>query len=68
MVDGNTPQHDAKELSKLLFEARESLTMWADVVESQSGVPDTYTRGLVDQIDVYRSRFGWNPDGYGHET
>jgi hypothetical protein len=59
---------DAARLSKLLFSARESLSMWADVVESRSGRPDQYTRRLVAEIDAYRAEQGWNPDGFGGET
>lgn len=56
-----------RELSRLLFEARESCEMWADVVEKRVG-PDTYTRGLVERIDAYRAARGWSPHGFGGET
>lgn len=56
------------ELSRLLFEARESIDMWADVVESRAGEPATYERSLVNRIDAYRARQGWNPDGFGGES
>jgi hypothetical protein len=59
---------DPVELSKLLFEARESLSMWADVVESRAGKPDDSTRGLIARIDHYRAERGWDPDGFGNEA
>lgn len=59
---------EARRLSGLLWEARESLSMWADVVEGQSGRTDVYTRGLVERIDVYRGERGWSPNGFGGET
>jgi transcriptional regulator with XRE-family HTH domain len=59
---------DAVRLSRLLFEARESLQMWADSVESRSGQPDHYTRALVRQIDEFRAERGWSPQGFGGES
>jgi hypothetical protein len=46
-------------LPTLLLEARESLSMWADVVERISGRPDLYTRSLIAEIDGYRAELGW---------
>lgn len=56
------------DLSRLLFEARESVEMWADVVEARMGVPDSYTRGLVERLDAYRAERGWSPHGFGGEN
>lgn len=58
---------DARQLSKLLFEAREAIDMLADMCESRAKVADTYDRDLVRRIDAYRFERGWNPDGYGNE-
>lgn len=58
---------DAKRLSRLLFAARESVEMFADIVEARAGKPDTYTRRLVSEIDQYRAERGWSPHGFGHE-
>lgn len=55
------------ELSKLLFEAREEIEMWADVVESHSGQPASQTRDVLARLDAYRAERGWPPHGYGHE-
>jgi hypothetical protein len=55
------------ELSKLLFEARDSLEMWAAVVEGRTGRTDVYTRGLVAKIDRYRATRGWPATGFGAE-
>jgi hypothetical protein len=51
----------------MLFQARENLEMWADVVESKTGLPAASVRRLVDEIDEYRSEHGWNPNGFGRE-
>lgn len=59
--------YDAPELSRLLFEAREQIEMWSDVVEGRSGKPSRYTRDLVKRIDLYRAERGWSPDGFGGE-
>lgn len=56
----------AQELSKLLFEARESLDMWADVVRAQYK-DDPYLRDLIARIDAYRAAQGWRSNGYGNE-
>jgi hypothetical protein len=55
------------ELSKLLFEARELIEMFADVVESRTGAVDASMRVVVCRIDEYRAGRGWNPDGFGAE-
>lgn len=62
-----TEMSEAARLSRLLFQARESLDMWRDVVEIRTGKTDAYTRGLVQQIDDYRAEKGWPADGWGGE-
>lgn len=59
---------EAARLSKLLFEAREGLEMWADSVEARLGGTPHYARDLVRQIDAYRAERGWNPHGFGGES
>ena len=61
------PPLNDHDLSRLMFEARESLSMLADIVDSQTGRADRYTRSLVERIDSYRESRGWNPDGFGGE-
>lgn len=56
------------ELSKLLFEARDSIEGLADVVECQTGRAARYERKLVERIDAFRAKRGWSPDGFGGET
>lgn len=60
--------NDAAELSRLLFEAREQIDMWADVVEARTSKPANYTRDLVKRIDLYRAERGWSPHGFGGES
>jgi hypothetical protein len=59
---------DAARLSKLLWDARESIEMWADTVEVRTGQPDRFNRDLVARIDAYRAERGWSPDGFGGES
>lgn len=59
---------DAAKLSRLMFEARESLSMWRDVVESQTGKTDHYTTKLIARIDEYRAERGWPANGFGGES
>lgn len=58
---------EAAELSKMLFEARERISVQVDVVESQTGERDAWGRRLGAEIDAYRARKGWSPDGFGGE-
>lgn len=55
------------EVSKLMFEAKESLEMWNDVVNAKMGRDDPYTKGLIDRIVEYRKTQGWSPNGFGGE-
>jgi hypothetical protein len=55
------------ELSRLLFEARELIDMYGDVVEAKAGVPDEWSRQVRDQLDAYRAERGWSPHGFGGE-
>ena len=55
------------ELSKLLFEAREVLEMFADIVEADTRKEAEHARGIVRRIDVYRAERGWSSDGFGGE-
>lgn len=55
------------ELSRMLWDARETADMMADVVEARGGKPDTHNRDLVHRIDAFRAEQGWSPNGFGHE-
>lgn len=63
-----TRTSEAARLSKLLFDARESVEMFADVVEARTGRRDEFNRRLVVDIDAYRAERGWSPNGFGGET
>jgi len=58
---------DERRLSKLLFEAREQLDMFADIMQSQIGQA-LGPRRVRDEIDAYRNERGWSPHGYGREN
>jgi hypothetical protein len=51
-------------LSRMLFEARELITMFNDMVELRAGKPDPWSRRVRDEIDAYRAERGWSPHGY----
>jgi len=53
-------------LSKLLFEAREAVEMYADIVAAEVKESE-YLRRLVREIDAYRTERGWSPSGFGGE-
>ncbi len=57
----------AAHVSKFLFEAREEIEMWADVVESQTGKPARHTRQILATLDNFRVDQGWNKDSFGGE-
>jgi hypothetical protein len=56
------------ELSRLLWDARESVDTLIVIVESRSGRRDTFNRKLLADLDAYRAEQGWSPDGFGGET
>lgn len=59
---------EVRRLSRMLWSARESLDMLADLVEISLDEPDTNTRELIAEIDAYRTDRGWSPNGFGGET
>lgn len=62
-----TETTDVRQLSKLLFEAREAVDMFADVTANRVGRRDQWLDRLRDEIDAYRAERGWSPDGFGGE-
>jgi hypothetical protein len=58
---------EATRLSKLLFEAREMIDMFGEVVEERTGNPAPECRRVRDEIDAYRAERGWSPHGFGGE-
>jgi hypothetical protein len=55
-----------RRLSKLLFEARELLSMYADHLDANH-VPSTWPREVISGLDEYRVSRGWDPHGFGRE-
>ncbi len=51
----------------MLFEARELISMFTDIVERRSGLTDQWSRRVRQEIDDYRAERGWHPDGFGEE-
>jgi hypothetical protein len=56
-----------KQLSRLMFEARELISMFNDIVENQAGKADAWTRRVRDEIDEFRREHGWSANGFGGE-
>ena len=59
---------DDRLLSRLLFEAREVASMYADVVKAMTGKDDQWLPRLTAEIDAYREQRGWPADGFGGEV
>jgi hypothetical protein len=60
--------NDAERLSRLLFDAYEAVSMYADVVEARSGRRDEHLDRLRADITQYRLERGWSPTGFGGES
>jgi hypothetical protein len=60
-------RYDNPRLSRMLFEARDNLEMFADIAEAELSQPADYLRNLIKEIDDYRAAQGWSPDGFGGE-
>lgn len=58
---------NAAELSAMLFDAREIISMYADVVVARTGQIDAWLDTTIRRIDSYRAERGWSPDGHGGE-
>lgn len=63
----NLAESQNARLSRLLWDAREGLEMWADTVEAQTQKRDTPTRSTIEEIDTFRDEQGWSPNGFGGE-
>lgn len=59
--------NDDARLSRLLFDAREQIEMWAAVIENTTGKNAAHPRRLVREIDEFRAERGWSPNGFGGE-
>lgn len=59
---------DNARLSRMLFESREAVEMYADIVTARTGQEPAQLRRLVAEIDAYRAERGWKPHGYGGEA
>jgi hypothetical protein len=60
--------NEAERLSRTLFEARELLDMYADVVFQMTDRHDPWINSTRDGIDAYRRERGWSPNGFGGEV
>lgn len=60
-------REERQRLSKMLFEARETIEMFGDVVWVREGRADKRLEQLIAEIDSYRHEQGWSPNGYGGE-
>lgn len=58
----------ASALSRILWNAREQIAEWIDVVEARMSRPHAHGRVVLAQIDAYRAERGWSPHGFGGES
>lgn len=58
---------DKQQLSRLLFESREIIDMYSDVIEARMGERDAWLDRVRDEIDELRRTQGWSPHGFGDE-
>lgn len=58
---------EAARLSKMLWDAREQLDMWSDVVAKTVGKRPEGIDRLRHEIDQYRKEKGWSSNGFGGE-
>lgn len=56
------------EVSKLLFEARELIDMYGDVVARATGCRAAHVDDVRDRLDAYRAARGWSRNGFGGES
>lgn len=63
-IQGVTPA----QLSRVLFSAREQLSMWNDVIELRGDRRDAKLDDLIADIDNLRTEQGWSANGFGGET
>lgn len=61
LADRVSVEHD---LSRVLWDSRETAEMYADVVEARTGQRAVSLRELVARIDAYRAARGWPSDGF----
>lgn len=65
---GGVPgMNEEERLSRMLWDSRELISMFRDVVEKRSGQQDGWSRRVIGEIDAYRAERGWSPDGFGGE-
>lgn len=63
-IQGITPA----QLSRTLFQVREQLSMWADIVEGRAGMRDPQLSRVIGDVDKIRRDQGWSENGFGGET
>jgi len=68
LIGDEVAHTEARKLSKLLFECREAVEMYADIVRDATDREDLYLRELVGRIDSYRIEQGWSEHGFGTEV
>ena len=67
LEEGSILPSDAAQLSRLLWDAREAIDMFAAVTNRRAGTQSRHLLSLVAEIDQYRADRGWSPNGYGGE-
>lgn len=66
-LQAGAEERKVESFDKLMFEGREQIEMWADVVEKRMGRAG-YVRELVKRFDELRELLGYWPDGFKGES
>lgn len=61
-------EDEARELSRLLWDARELIDMFGDITAAKIGERDPGVDDTRDKIDAFRARYGWDAGGFGSES
>jgi len=62
------PPWPAARVSKMLWDAREIVSMYRDIAELGSGQEDAYSRCVLAELDAFRAEQGWSESGFGGES
>ncbi len=60
--------HDAQQLSRMLFDARELIEMFGEAMSSRGITYSEWLDRVVKEIDDFRAAQGWSPNGFGGES
>lgn len=59
--------HDARQLSRMLFDCRELIDMLVGLIRARSTSHADWPFRVIKEIDDFRAAQGWSPHGFGGE-